>query len=135
MTRDPIATLTARITDLNFQILQLTRRIEALEEEGDNQRPARRSPKDTSAKNLDEITCRRLCVMDGEGTERITLEVDKDDNATVEIFDADGTSRILYGAFADGEAYMTCADGNGDSVIRARCTAEGVGTLEMPEDS
>jgi hypothetical protein len=135
MTRDPIATLTARITDLNFQILQLTRRIEALEEKGDDEKPARRRPKDTGTKKLDEITCRRLCVVDEEGTERITLEVDKDDNATVEIFEADGTSRILCGAFADGEAYMTCADGNGDSVIAARCTSEGVGTLEMPEDS
>ena len=135
MTRDPIATLTARITDLNFQILQLTRRIEALEEKGDDDKPARKRPKETATKKLDEIICRRLRVVDEDGTERIALEVDEDDNATVEIFDADGTSRILCGAFADGEAYMTCADGNGDSVIAARCSSEGVGTLQMPEDS
>jgi hypothetical protein len=43
--------------------------------------------------------------------------------------------RILTEPAKPFTASMTCAGGNGDSVIAARCTSEGVGTLEMPEDS
>jgi len=123
MTRDPIAILTARITDLNLQILQLTRRIEALEEKGDDEEASQ-----------DELTCQRLCIVDEEGTERIKLEVDEDDNATVEFCDPDGTRRIFCGAFTDGEAYTHWADAQGDPVLIVRCTADGAGTFEEPKD-
>lgn len=124
MTRDPIATLTARITDLNFQILQLTRRIEALEEERIDE-----------GASSDQVTCQRLCIIDDAGTERITLEVDADDNATIEFCDPDGTRRVFGGAFTDGEAYTHWADAQGDPVLIVRCTADGAGTFEEPKDT
>ena len=115
MNRDPIESLRGLITDLNFQIKQLKDRITQLEER--DQTP-------------DEITCRKLVIADDDDTERVIIEVDEDDDATIRFFDADGTPRVIAGAFSDGEAYAHLADSDGDAVVVARCTSDGEGTLD-----
>ena len=134
MNRDPIDSLRGLITDLNFQIRLLNERISELEERG-TPRPSSRRRRDAEPAQIpDEITCRRLVITDDEGTERVVIEVDDDDNATIHFCDADGTQRMLSGAFADGEAYTHWADAEGDAIVSVRCTAEGAGTVEVPEE-
>jgi len=136
MIRDPIETLNSRITDLNFQILLLTRRLEELESGTATVRPRGRGIQTREVipeARFEEVTCRSLRVVDEDGRERVVIEVDDEDNATIEFMDGDGTRRLLEGAFADGEAYTGWHDASGEAVISARCDAEGAAAFETPE--
>jgi hypothetical protein len=73
----------------------------------------------------DELTLRKLIIVDGNGKERIGMGTLPDGQARVQHYDQDGKTRIATGTFPDGSASIQHYDQDGKGRIIGGTVADG----------
>ncbi len=64
----------------------------------------------------DELTLRRLAIVDGDGKERIVAATTSDGMTSIAHYDSDGKMRIATSTLPDGRAQIQVIDGEGHRV-------------------
>ena len=84
----------------------------------------------TRSQDPQEMTLRKLVIVDEEGRERIVLGGKDDRNAaSIQLSDKDGNERIMAVTRPDGVAMVSHSDKNGEIRIRAKTRPDGLASV------
>ena len=80
-------------------------------------------------KTPDELTLRRLAIVDGDGKQRIIATTLSDGTAALYHLDSDGKQRIMAMTFPDGSATLVHNDRDGKQRIAAGTASNGMARI------
>lgn len=81
----------------------------------------------------DELTLRRLAIVDGDGKERIVAATSPEGDTLLSHYDIDGKMRISAGTNSDGDANVQHFDPNGRQRINVGTGRGREAVLEIPD--